>query len=67
MRATFSAVLAAVVIVSPLAAQQQPSTEKKKLTLKATLEMPTLGGYQLSPDGKQVLFTRTERDPKDWS
>ncbi len=66
MRGTSTVLLAACLVASPLAAQQ-PTPEKKKLTLRAALEMPTYGDYQLSPDGSQVLFTRTDRNPKDWT
>lgn len=65
MRGPSRMLLAALLIACPLAAQQP--TDKSKLTLRALLEMPSYGGYQLSPDGSQVLFTRTDRDPKDWS
>ena len=64
MRGAFLTLLAAFVLAAPLAAQQP--AEKKKLTLRETLVMPTYGGYLLSPDGKQVLFTRTERNPENW-
>ncbi len=40
---------------------------KKVITLRDMLARPTYGGYQISPDGRMVLFTRTDRDPKDWS
>lgn len=39
----------------------------KAITLREVLAQPTYGGYQLSPDGKQVLYSRTDRDPKDWA
>ena len=40
---------------------------KKNITLKETIGRPTYAGYQISPDGKMALFTRTERDPKDYT
>lgn len=56
----FSAVTATAQSVTQAAA-------KKNITLKETIGRPTFGGYQLSPDGKLALFTKTERDPKDYS
>jgi dipeptidyl aminopeptidase/acylaminoacyl peptidase len=64
MRGTSTALLAAFLIAAPIAAQQP--TEKKKLTLRETLLMPSYGGYQLSPDGRHVLFTRSQRDSTNW-
>jgi dipeptidyl aminopeptidase/acylaminoacyl peptidase len=49
------------------AVTQQSDAKKKNITLKETIGRPTFGGYQLSPDGKLALFTKTERDPKDYS
>ena len=63
-RGALTVLLCAVAFASATA--QQPGS-KKKITLKDVLAEPTYGGYELSPDGKQVLFTRTERDPKDWT
>src|SRR5688572_9179945 len=48
----------------PVSAQQ---AARKNINLKDMLAMPTFGGYQLSPDGKWVLFTRGDRDLKDYS
>ena len=48
----------------PVSAQQ---AARKNINLKDMLAMPTYGGYQLSPDGKWVLFTRGDRDLKDYS
>jgi dipeptidyl aminopeptidase/acylaminoacyl peptidase len=64
MRLTATALLVAFVLTSPLAAQQPAA--RKKITLRETLLMPSYGGYQLSPDGQRVLFTRSERDTADW-
>jgi dipeptidyl aminopeptidase/acylaminoacyl peptidase len=64
MRCTSSALLAAFLIAAPIAAQQP--TEKKKLTLRETLLMPSYGGYQLSRDARHVLFTKSERNPENW-
>lgn len=39
----------------------------KLINLRDMLARPTYGGYQISPDGRIVLFMRTDRDPKDWA
>src|SRR5688572_18940671 len=44
----------------------QQLAQKKNINRNGLLAMPTYGGYQLSPDGKWVLFTRAERDLKDY-
>jgi len=43
------------------------SIARKTLTVKETLLMPTFGGYQLSPNGQRILFTRTDRDEKEYA
>ncbi|HET9424508.1 MAG TPA: S9 family peptidase [Gemmatimonadaceae bacterium] len=53
------------VFTAVAASAQAPA--KKNITLRETIGRPTYGGYQLSPDGKLALFTRTERDPKDYT
>jgi dipeptidyl aminopeptidase/acylaminoacyl peptidase len=55
--------IAAVTLATSLGAQ----AAKKQITLREMLSRPVYGGYQISPDGRQVLFTRTDRDPKDWA
>ena len=65
MRATAATAFAILILAVPLAAQQP--AEQKKLTLRETLTMPTYGNYQLSPDGRRVLFVRSERDTTDWA
>ncbi|MGQ0647133.1 MAG: S9 family peptidase [Gemmatimonadaceae bacterium] len=50
-----------------MAAPEAGSQQKKNITLKDMLARPTYGGYRLSPDGQTVLYTRTDRDPKDWA
>jgi Tol biopolymer transport system component len=57
--------IAAVASASAQSVSQQAA--KKNITLKEMIGRPTFGGYQLSPDGKMALFTRTERDPKDYA
>jgi dipeptidyl aminopeptidase/acylaminoacyl peptidase len=52
-----------------LAAQQATAVaavEQKPITLRDMLLMPTYGSYNISPDGNRILFTRTERDEKEW-
>lgn len=43
---------------TPLAAQSAP----RNMTVIDLLDMPTLGSPELSPDGKQIVFTRSESD-----
>jgi dipeptidyl aminopeptidase/acylaminoacyl peptidase len=57
-RSPILAVLAGLCFVLPVAAQAPART----FTLQESLRMPTFGSYALSPDGRRVLFTRTERD-----
>ena len=64
-RGSLAVLLLAAVFVSATSAQQPAA--RKKITVKEMLAQPTFGGYQLSPDGNTVLFTRTDRDPKDWT
>jgi len=54
--------LAALALALPAQGQQ-----KKNITLREVLAQPTYGGYRLSPDGRTVLFTRTDREPKEWA
>lgn len=65
MRGTPSLLLAAVLTAAPLSAQTAVDT--RPITMRTTLEMPSYGGYRLSPDAQRVLFTRSERDTTDWS
>ena len=59
-----TAILLSVCAIVSASAQ---SAAKKNITLKDVIARPTYGGYQLSPDGKLALFTRTDRDPKDYT
>ena len=59
-----AALLGALALASALPAQQP--AQKPTITLRAMLERPTYGGYEISPDGRWVAFTRTERDTTDW-
>ena len=59
------AVLLSIALFSTASAQQP--AQKKTITLKDALSQSTFGGYQLSPDGQKVLFTKSDRDTKDWS
>ena len=52
---------------APDASASAQQAARKNINLKDMLAMPTYGGYQLSPDGKWVLFTRGDRDLKDYS
>jgi dipeptidyl aminopeptidase/acylaminoacyl peptidase len=55
-------VLMSMTAALPAAAQ----TASRTITLEDILRMPTFGSYALSPDGRRVLFTRTERDTVDY-
>jgi dipeptidyl aminopeptidase/acylaminoacyl peptidase len=67
-----SILLMAVIAAPPparLVAQQATAVaavEQKPITLRDMLLLPTYGSYSISPDGNRVLFTRTERDEKEW-
>ena len=65
MRRGSVAVLLTLALSAPAFAQQP--AQKKTITLKDMLAQPTYGGYQISPDGKHVLFSRTDREPKEWA
>jgi dipeptidyl aminopeptidase/acylaminoacyl peptidase len=64
LRGPASALLLLTLVAT--ASAQQPAA-KKNITLKDMLARPTYGGYQLSADGKQVLYIRTDREPKEWA
>jgi dipeptidyl aminopeptidase/acylaminoacyl peptidase len=46
---------------APFAAAPRP------ITLRETLLRPAFGDHQLSPDGRSVLYTRTDRDEKEFN
>jgi dipeptidyl aminopeptidase/acylaminoacyl peptidase len=50
-----------------IAAQATQQGAKKNITLKDMIGRPSFSGYQISPDGKAALFSRTDRDPKDYT
>ncbi len=56
---------ALALLASPLTAQA-PATPRS-ITVQGMLERPTYGSYRIAPDGDRILFTRTDRDPKDWA
>ena len=64
-RGSLAVLLFAAVFVSATSAQQPVAEEEHHA--QGHDRQPTYGGYQLSPDGKMALFTRTERDPKDYA
>lgn len=66
MRRGFVAVLLCLAVLCSGADAQEKSS-KRQITLKEMLQLPTYGGYEISPDGKLLLFTRSDRDPKDWA
>ena len=53
--------VSALAVALPAQAQQ-----KKNISLRDMLARPAYGGYRLSPDGQKVLFTRTDRETKEW-
>ena len=53
--------------VTAVTAPAQSSPTGRSITVQNMLERPTYGAYRIAPDGQQVLFTRTDRDPKDWA
>ena len=59
-----AAVLLGLALFATMGSAQEP---KKKINLKDMLLQSTYSGYQLSPDGRQVLFSKADRDPKDYS
>ncbi|HEX2166983.1 MAG TPA: S9 family peptidase, partial [Longimicrobiales bacterium] len=60
LRTAFLAVLAIMCTALPLTAQGQSAS--RTITLEDMLRLPEFGSYELSPDGRQVLFTRSDRD-----
>jgi dipeptidyl aminopeptidase/acylaminoacyl peptidase len=48
----------AVSLAAPLGAQRQEAAPADRLTLETFLEMETVTDPQLSPDGRQILYTR---------
>jgi Tol biopolymer transport system component len=70
MTPTMRRLVLSLCLLLPVVATAQGVTQaaaKKNITLRETIGRPTYGGYQLSPDGSMALFTRTDRDPKDYS
>lgn len=62
-----AAALLITAVLTPAALSAQGSAARKPITVRETLLAPTFGSYQLSPDGRQVLFTRTDREEKEWT
>ena len=58
-----TALLALVLPLSTLVAQ---APARQTITLRAMLEQPTYGGYEISPDGRWIMFSRTHRDTTSW-
>lgn len=63
-------VLAVVMVAAAGSVHAQAGTavaqERKPITVRDMLLEPTFGSYQLSPDGRRLLFTRTTRDEKEF-
>lgn len=45
----------------------QEKSSGRQISLEEMLKLPTYGNYEISPDARLLLFTRAERDPKDWA
>jgi dipeptidyl aminopeptidase/acylaminoacyl peptidase len=45
---------------------QEPAGGKRNVTMRDLLAAPAYGAYRLSPDGQSVLYTRTDRETKEW-
>ncbi len=61
MRSTARLVVLALLSTIAPAAAQAPAA-KKPLTVEASLLLPSWGSYTLSPDGRQIAFTKSTRD-----
>lgn len=53
--------------MSHAAGAQSTVAQKTNVTLRDMLAAPAYNGYRLSPDGRSVLFLRTDREPKEWA
>ena len=62
-----AALTIAAAVLTPAALSAQGESVRRPITVRETLLAPSFGSYQLSPDGRQVLFTRSDRDTTDWS
>lgn len=56
----------ALLLAAPAAAQDAPEGAGDVITMRASLLLPSWGGYTLSPDGRRVAFTRSVRDTTDF-
>jgi dipeptidyl aminopeptidase/acylaminoacyl peptidase len=55
---------AALLVPSDALAQQVAG---RRITIQESLRMPSWGSYQLSPDGRQIAFTKAVRDTSEWT
>jgi len=62
-----AALLATAVLFPAAVLAQGTAAARRPITVRETLLAPSFGGYALSPDARQVLFTRTDRAEKDWA
>lgn len=68
MRHITISLLASLVLLSgslAATAQQTATTQTKSMTPEMLLTMPRVGGYSLSPDGKQVVYNVSQPSIKD--
>jgi len=66
MRTHLLAGLLCLAVLAP-AADAQEKSSARQITMEELLKLPTFNNYAISPDGKFILYSRAERDPKDWA
>ncbi len=62
MRRVFTMAIALVVTTAPISLHGQTKTDESLLTINHYLDLETVGGPQLSPDGDTVIYTRRHVD-----
>ncbi len=65
-KATFVSLAIAMLLAGPAFAQEANQDGKKRLTMEESLQLPSWGGYRLSPDNSKLVFTKREMDPEEW-
>ncbi len=67
MRRRHAASALLLLVFCAAAVTAQESAGGKNITVQDMLLRPVYGGYQIAPDGQRILFTRTDRDPKEYA